>query len=176
MKSIQKRHNATVNMTNMEDVQKNRLDRVQAVCEKYNNLRSGYSPRTNSQSFIFDVKNGFAWCRILKVFRNIVKLSSVIAYISQSGSSTWFGHLKRLTGLSDKCLKDLHDPHRNGTRISVHRKIRNLLLVDGQDRPDFSVNKFAAMHDLLTFTFVRHPFERWARNDYSNQLQGPLFM
>ena len=106
--SIHRRPKATGSMTNMEKVHKKRIERLEAVCEEYKYLRIGYSPRVNSHSFLFDMKNGLTYCRILKVIINIHKLwhcdSPVIKYISQSGSSTLFGHLKRLTGLSDVCV------------------------------------------------------------------------
>ena len=55
-----------------EKVHKKRIERVEAVCEKYKNLRSGYSP-TGSGAFTFDTKNGLAWCKNDKVIRNINK-------------------------------------------------------------------------------------------------------
>ena len=55
---------------NVEKVQKERIERVEAVCEKYKTARLGYSPTPISQSYIFDMKNGFAWGKHAKVIRN----------------------------------------------------------------------------------------------------------
>ena len=43
--------------------------------------------------------------------------------------------------------------------------INALLFIEDQDDPDFHVNEVTTKYDLLTFTFVRHPFERWAKEN-----------
>ena len=67
-------HEETRNMKHIEKVEKERIKRVQAVCEKYKKYRRGYSPTPISKSYIFDIKNGFAWCKHNKVIRNVAKL------------------------------------------------------------------------------------------------------
>ena len=57
------------NLTDMEKVHKRRIERVEAVCEKYKKHRREYSPSGNA--FLFDVKNHFSWCRIAKVIINL---------------------------------------------------------------------------------------------------------
>ena len=54
-------------MKNIEEVYKKRIERVEAVCEKYKNYRQGYSPFKLGDTFIFDMKNRFAWCKLFKV-------------------------------------------------------------------------------------------------------------
>ena len=71
MNSVHKRPKATGNMNDMEKVHKERIDRYKAVCEKYKNLRSGYSPTSTQGSFTFDTKNGLAWCKNDKVIRSL---------------------------------------------------------------------------------------------------------
>ena len=59
----------------IENVHKERIERVNDVCEKYQNV---YSMRPKiGDSFVFDVNNGFAWCYVPKV---------IIKYKSSPGS------------------------------------------------------------------------------------------
>ena len=58
-------------MKNMEKMHEKRIKRVEAVCEKYKTARHGYSPTPSlNASFLFDVKNGFAWCKNSKVINS----------------------------------------------------------------------------------------------------------
>ena len=77
-------------------------------------------------------------------------------------------HFRAISGLSDECVTHLNT-HENW-RLEWNR----LLHVEGQYRSDFQVNEFTKKHDLLTFTFVRHPFDRSARFFYI-LLQGHPF-
>ena len=70
-----------------------------------------------------------------------------------------------------ECLRFINDKS-----ILQRPKWRDIISGKGQGGPDFRVDEFTTLHDLLTFTFVRHPFERWEKNRYSTKLQGPLFM
>ena len=65
---------ATGTMKDMEKVHKKRIERVEAVCEKYK-ISHQYSvnPTEIWKSFIFDTNNGFAWCKNAKVVRNFDK-------------------------------------------------------------------------------------------------------
>ena len=66
---------ATETMKDVEKVHKKRIERVEAVCEKYKASRRGYSPSSIEiwESFIFDTNNGFAWCKLSKVIKNFDK-------------------------------------------------------------------------------------------------------
>ena len=59
---------ATEDKTNIDNVQKKRIERVDAVCEKNKKSSRGYSAKPIlGDSFIFDVNNGFGWCYVPKV-------------------------------------------------------------------------------------------------------------
>ena len=59
-------------MKNMEKLHKKRIERIEAVCEKYKKSRRGYSPTPRlGASFVFDVNNGFAWCYVPKVSKKM---------------------------------------------------------------------------------------------------------
>ena len=65
---------ATGTMKDMERVHKKRIERVEAVCEKYKiSHQYSVSPTEIWKSFIFDTNNGFAWCKNAKVVRNFYK-------------------------------------------------------------------------------------------------------
>ena len=69
--SVHKKPKAIGKKNDMDEVHKKRIGRVEAVCEKYKSLRSGYSPTSTQGSFTFDMKNGLAWCKNDKVIRSL---------------------------------------------------------------------------------------------------------
>ena len=47
---------------------------------------------------------------------------------------------------------------------SSHRQVTKYYHIEGQDKVGgIPVDKFAKEHNLLKFTFVRHPFERYEK-------------
>ena len=81
-------------------------------------------------------------------------------------------HLMRISGLSDDCLSYIDNP--SGGFLGWRGKLRKLLSVKGQNHPDFHMDEFIKMHGLLTFSFVRHPFERWAKENDSTKNRDPF--
>ena len=66
-------------------------------------------------------------------------------------------HFITLSGLDDECITYLE----SGSVDQQHSNVRNLLQINGANTDNINnINGVANRNNLLSFTFVRHPFER----------------
>ena len=66
-------------------------------------------------------------------------------------------HFITISGLDDECITYLE----SGSVDQQRSNVRNLLRINGTNTDNIhNINGVANRTNLLTFTFVRHPFER----------------
>ena len=65
-------------------------------------------------------------------------------------------HFVALSNLNSKLKRRI-----TSDKFFMHETVPKLLHKDGQELENFDVASFAKQHNLLTFSFVRHPFERF---------------
>ena len=70
--------------------------------------------------------------------------------IKQCGTTTWFGHFNKFSGLDEECNTYIQN---NGQETLAD------VLGMGIYK-NTNINELADKKNLLTFTFVRHPFDR----------------
>ena len=82
--------------------------------------------------------------------------------MSQVATSTWTRHLITISDLLDDEAKRrfLNEQQKNRTRTEFYK----MMLFQLQLQEDFDVEDFSHNMGLLSFSFVRHPFERYANS------------
>ena len=94
---------------------------------------------------------------------------SVVSSYFQVGSSTW---LLLFLDLSEGIAKEDRKKWKNSIDF-LHTNVQNLYIKE--------TSKIQSMKELvdflegaLLFSFVRHPFERWAKSSRNSTLKGPF--
>ena len=75
----------------------------------------------------------------------------------QVGTNSWLRHFLTISDLVDGKTKQLY---LNDPKFILSNEVKQIMLFEDQFQYDFEVEKFAQNLGLLSFSFVRHPFER----------------
>ena len=132
----------------MESRYSKSIENIKTVCKKY---RKGNSTKLPLHSLMVDHRHGLAFCRNAKV-----------------GSTTWMHHFNALIRDNNELRKSngigVADKKTGLRRKKVIKKLKPKEIfryMDTHGWIDSSIyDEFVRNHNLTTFTFVRHPFER----------------
>ena len=150
-----------------EELYRERRNRVESVCRSAwtSNL---WKNEFVGKDFLIDMSNRLAYCRHGKVgclyflfntnWPCKQTATALALYVTQVATSTWMKHFITISHV----LPETKKPEvMNLTIDELHKVVPKFLYVGGQDSYNFDVDKFSKDWGLFTFSFVRHPFDRW---------------